>query len=198
MHLCEVAADFAISVLKPGGHFLAKTFQGGTEMDLLARLKQNFRSSSTSSRRPRATSWSSFTCWRGNSRGRTRHRLNPSDGCSWRRVAHRPTASHFGSGRIVRTTAWPVARDRHAGIGGHASGTRTIAKHDQARDDPERPCEDPAASARRHAARSGSRGCRRQPPRRARQRSAGIRTRSLSPGWPADPGCRQTPGRWWR
>jgi 23S rRNA (uridine2552-2'-O)-methyltransferase len=44
MQLCEVAADFAISVLKPGGHFLAKTFQGGTEADLLTRLKQNFRS----------------------------------------------------------------------------------------------------------------------------------------------------------
>lgn len=44
MHLCEVAADFAISVLKPGGHFLAKTFQGGTEADVLTRLKQNFRS----------------------------------------------------------------------------------------------------------------------------------------------------------
>ncbi len=44
MHLCEVAADFAISVLKPGGHFLAKTFQGGTEGALLARLKQHFRS----------------------------------------------------------------------------------------------------------------------------------------------------------
>jgi 23S rRNA (uridine2552-2'-O)-methyltransferase len=44
MHLCEVAADFAISVLKPGGHFLAKTFQGGTENELLTRLKQNFRS----------------------------------------------------------------------------------------------------------------------------------------------------------
>lgn len=44
MHLCEVAADFAMSVLKPGGHFLAKTFQGGTEADLLTRLKQNFRS----------------------------------------------------------------------------------------------------------------------------------------------------------
>jgi 23S rRNA (uridine2552-2'-O)-methyltransferase len=44
MHLCEVAADFAISVLKPGGHFLAKTFQGGTESELLTRLKQNFRS----------------------------------------------------------------------------------------------------------------------------------------------------------
>ncbi|MCA0275444.1 MAG: RlmE family RNA methyltransferase [Proteobacteria bacterium] len=43
MHLCEVAADFAISVLKPGGHFLAKTFQGGTEADLLTLLKKNFR-----------------------------------------------------------------------------------------------------------------------------------------------------------
>lgn len=43
MHLCEVAADFAISVLKPGGHFLAKTFQGGTESDLLNLLKKNFR-----------------------------------------------------------------------------------------------------------------------------------------------------------
>lgn len=42
MHLCEVAADFAISVLKPGGHFLAKTFQGGTENTLLAELKRNF------------------------------------------------------------------------------------------------------------------------------------------------------------
>ena len=43
MHLCEVAADFAISVLKPGGHFLAKTFQGGTEAALLDLLKKNFR-----------------------------------------------------------------------------------------------------------------------------------------------------------
>lgn len=43
MHLCEVAADFAISVLRPGGHFLAKTFQGGTETELLDRLKKNFR-----------------------------------------------------------------------------------------------------------------------------------------------------------
>ncbi|MDN5926983.1 MAG: RlmE family RNA methyltransferase [Hyphomicrobiales bacterium] len=44
MHLCEAAADFAISVLPPGGHFLAKTFQGGTEAELLDRLKRNFRS----------------------------------------------------------------------------------------------------------------------------------------------------------
>jgi 23S rRNA (uridine2552-2'-O)-methyltransferase len=42
MHLVEVAADFAISVLKPGGHFLAKAFQGGTERGLLTVLKQNF------------------------------------------------------------------------------------------------------------------------------------------------------------
>lgn len=43
MHLCEVAAHFAIDVLAEGGHFLAKTFQGGTENDLLTLLKQNFR-----------------------------------------------------------------------------------------------------------------------------------------------------------
>jgi 23S rRNA (uridine2552-2'-O)-methyltransferase len=44
MHLCEVAADFAVSVLRPGGHFLSKTFQGGTESELLDLLKKNFRS----------------------------------------------------------------------------------------------------------------------------------------------------------
>ena len=30
-------------LLKPGGHFLAKTFQGGTEVALLDRLKRSFR-----------------------------------------------------------------------------------------------------------------------------------------------------------
>lgn len=44
MHLCEVAAHFAVSVLKPGGHFLAKTFQGGAEGDVLTILKQHFKS----------------------------------------------------------------------------------------------------------------------------------------------------------
>ena len=44
MQLCEAAADFAISVLKTGGNFLAKTFQGGTEGELLSLLKRNFRS----------------------------------------------------------------------------------------------------------------------------------------------------------
>jgi len=42
VHLCEVAADFAISTLKIGGHFLTKTFQGGAQGELLTRLKQNF------------------------------------------------------------------------------------------------------------------------------------------------------------
>lgn len=43
VYLCESAADFAISVLKPGGHFVAKTFQGGAENALLTKLKQNFK-----------------------------------------------------------------------------------------------------------------------------------------------------------
>lgn len=44
MALVEVALDFALQVLKPGGHFLAKTFQGGTEQSLLTLLKKNFAS----------------------------------------------------------------------------------------------------------------------------------------------------------
>lgn len=42
-HLCEVAAAFAVDVLRPGGSFVAKVFRGGTENDLLAMLKQNFQ-----------------------------------------------------------------------------------------------------------------------------------------------------------
>ena len=42
MALVETAADFAAEVLKPGGAFLAKVLQGGTEPALLARLKRDF------------------------------------------------------------------------------------------------------------------------------------------------------------
>jgi 23S rRNA (uridine2552-2'-O)-methyltransferase len=44
MALVEVAADFAREVLKPGGAFLAKVLQGGTEASLLAALKRDYRS----------------------------------------------------------------------------------------------------------------------------------------------------------
>jgi 23S rRNA (uridine2552-2'-O)-methyltransferase len=44
MHLCDMAADFAASVLKPGGDFVAKVFRGGTEGELLASLKRDFAS----------------------------------------------------------------------------------------------------------------------------------------------------------
>jgi 23S rRNA (uridine2552-2'-O)-methyltransferase len=40
--LVEVAADFAREVLAPGGAFLAKVIQGGTEASLLAELKRAF------------------------------------------------------------------------------------------------------------------------------------------------------------
>jgi 23S rRNA (uridine2552-2'-O)-methyltransferase len=40
--LAELALDFAIRVLSPGGSFIAKVFQGGTEKDLLDLLKQRF------------------------------------------------------------------------------------------------------------------------------------------------------------
>lgn len=44
MHLCEAAAEFALAVLKPGGHFLMKTFQGGAGATLVNLLKSRFRS----------------------------------------------------------------------------------------------------------------------------------------------------------
>jgi 23S rRNA (uridine2552-2'-O)-methyltransferase len=40
--LAELAAEFARDVLAPGGFFVAKVLQGGTEGQLLARLKRDF------------------------------------------------------------------------------------------------------------------------------------------------------------
>ena len=43
MDLCENALIFALKILKPGGHFVAKIFRGGAEGDLLDLVKQNFK-----------------------------------------------------------------------------------------------------------------------------------------------------------
>jgi 23S rRNA (uridine2552-2'-O)-methyltransferase len=40
--LAEAAAEFAVEVLAPGGAFVCKVFQGGTERTLLDRLKRAF------------------------------------------------------------------------------------------------------------------------------------------------------------
>jgi 23S rRNA (uridine2552-2'-O)-methyltransferase len=42
MALAEAAAEFAREVLRPGGAFLCKVLQGGTEGELLAALKRDF------------------------------------------------------------------------------------------------------------------------------------------------------------
>lgn len=42
MALVEAAAEFAREVLRPGGSFLSKVLQGGTESALLAELKRDF------------------------------------------------------------------------------------------------------------------------------------------------------------
>jgi 23S rRNA (uridine2552-2'-O)-methyltransferase len=44
MALAETAAEFACEVLAPGGAFLCKVLQGGTEGALLAKLKRDFKS----------------------------------------------------------------------------------------------------------------------------------------------------------
>jgi 23S rRNA (uridine2552-2'-O)-methyltransferase len=40
--LIEAAVDFAVEVLKPGGVFIAKAFQGGETADVIATLKRHF------------------------------------------------------------------------------------------------------------------------------------------------------------
>jgi 23S rRNA (uridine2552-2'-O)-methyltransferase len=40
--LVELALEFAGQVLSPGGAFVAKVFQGGTERDLLNRMKRDY------------------------------------------------------------------------------------------------------------------------------------------------------------
>jgi 23S rRNA (uridine2552-2'-O)-methyltransferase len=43
MGLAETAYDFAKQVLAPGGCFVSKVFQGGTEQTLLADMKRSFK-----------------------------------------------------------------------------------------------------------------------------------------------------------
>ena len=44
MALVEAAAQFAGEILKPGGTFIAKVWQGGAESGLLAQLKRDYAS----------------------------------------------------------------------------------------------------------------------------------------------------------
>lgn len=43
MALCEIAYEFAIEVLAPGGVFVAKVLAGGTETAMLASMKKDFK-----------------------------------------------------------------------------------------------------------------------------------------------------------
>ena len=51
--LGEAAFEFALEVLKPGGVFISKTFQGGTEGELLKRIKAAFKNAKHS--KPKAS-----------------------------------------------------------------------------------------------------------------------------------------------
>jgi 23S rRNA (uridine2552-2'-O)-methyltransferase len=42
MALCERSFEFAVKILKPGGHFITKIFRGGTENELLTQVKKEF------------------------------------------------------------------------------------------------------------------------------------------------------------
>jgi len=67
--LCELALEFAEEVLAPNGSFVAKVLAGGTEADLLARLKRGFRqvrhAKPAASRKDSAESYVVATGFRG-------------------------------------------------------------------------------------------------------------------------------------
>jgi len=44
MALCESALDFATRVLAPGGTFVSKVLQGGSDNDLMDKMRSNFKS----------------------------------------------------------------------------------------------------------------------------------------------------------
>ena len=53
IHLCELALEFAIEQLKPGGHFLVKVFQGYGFNEYMAAMRAEF--ASVVSRKPKAS-----------------------------------------------------------------------------------------------------------------------------------------------
>ena len=71
--LAELAVDFACEILDEGGVFLAKVFQGGTEGELLRRLKNSFATvhhvKPKASRADSAELYVLATGFRGESRG---------------------------------------------------------------------------------------------------------------------------------
>lgn len=75
MGLVEAAAEFAREVLAPGGVFLAKVLQGGTEAALLASLKRDYRTvkhvKPAASRADSAELYLLATGFRGAARDRT-------------------------------------------------------------------------------------------------------------------------------
>jgi 23S rRNA (uridine2552-2'-O)-methyltransferase len=77
MALAEAAAHFAREVLRPGGSFLCKVLQGGTEAALLAELKREFTSvkhiKPPASRAGSAELYLLARGFRGNSLTRARH-----------------------------------------------------------------------------------------------------------------------------
>ena len=62
--LAELAFTFAMEVLAPGGAFVAKVFQGGSEKSLLDPMKRHFAQVGTPSQRRAARRAANSTWWR--------------------------------------------------------------------------------------------------------------------------------------
>ena len=119
--LAQAAAEFAREVLAPGGAFLCKVLQGGTEATLLASLKRDFASVRHLKPAASRTNRRSSICWRpafvaarspGGAVARWRRR-NPG-----RRARPFPHSACAPCG--LRSPDGAVARWRHGAIRGAA------------------------------------------------------------------------------
>ena len=122
MHLCEVAADLRDLGAEPGGHFLAKTFQGGHGRWPARHAETQFSPpSSTSSRPPRARNRSNSTSWQRDLRDAwepTASRpLGTKSGLQQEEVGCPEADSNHRTQRIFKSAALPTELPGHVAAG---------------------------------------------------------------------------------
>ncbi len=146
--LFEAALDMAEEVLRPGGAFVGKVFQGGATNELLARIKKASPRSSTSSRRPRARSRSSFIWWRWGSKDRRhadRHHLHSRGTCF---IARRFTPRrHPPMRNFARSTRRNGTGARRSSPSDHDNTRRSVDLSAQGRSGNAKPCGSPIGKA---------------------------------------------------
>ena len=124
MGLAEAAAHFACDVLEPGGVFLAKVLQGGTERELLDLLKREFATVRHVKPPASAPIPPSSTCWRRAFAGRST-RLRPR-GVSARGFGKKGSAGAGSLRLATKVAAFPRPRRQLSAEGAQHDRQRAL------------------------------------------------------------------------